>query len=120
VLHPLTLECLVAHSIPVQGLRSKTWSRYIGLGAPRIDYIITVCDDSKEDMRRQWRQEPIKAHWDTANPAAVRGTDEEMRCAFEYTFDLLRRRIEAFLQLPLDELDRTAQWRAIMTVGEIR
>ena len=117
--HPLTLECLAAQGIPTQGLRSKTWSQYIGLGAPRIDFIITVCDDSKEDMSRQWRYEPIKAHWDTANPASVRGTDEDVRRAFESTLELLRRRIEAFLQLPLDGLDRTAQWREIMRVGEI-
>ena len=118
--HPLTLECLVAHGIPIQGLQSKTWSRYIGLGAPHIDFIITVCDDSKEDMRRQWRQEPIKAHWDTANPAVALGTEEDMRRAFEYTFDVLKRRIEAFLQLPLDDRDPTAQWHAIMSVGKIR
>jgi arsenate reductase len=63
--------------------------------------------------------EPIKTHWDTANPAAVRGTDEDVRRAFESTLDLLRRRIEAFLQLPLDSLDRAAQWRGIMRIGEI-
>jgi len=118
--HPLTLECLEAHGIPIQGLHSKTWSRYVGLGAPQIDFIITVCDDSKEDMRRQWRQEPIKAHWDTANPAAALGKEEDMRLAFEYTFDLLKRRIEAFLQLPLGDCDPAAQWGAIMSVGEIR
>ena len=71
-------------------------------------------------MSQQWRHAPVKAHWDTANPAAVRGTDEEVRCAFEYTFDVLRRRTEALLQLPLDSLNRTAQWSEIMRVGEIR
>lgn len=118
--HPLTLECLAAHGIPMQGLRSKTWSQHVGLGAPPINFIITVCDDSQEDMSQPWRHEPIKAHWDTANPAVVRGSDEEVRRAFESTLALLRRRIEAFLQLPLDTLDRTAQRREIMRVGEIR
>jgi arsenate reductase len=117
--HPLTFECLAAHGIPTPGLHSKTWWRYIGLGAPPIDLIITVCDDSKEDMSQPWRHTPVKAHWNTANPAAVRGTDEEIRRAFDYTLDVLRRRVEAFLQLPLDSLDRTALWSEIMRVGEI-
>jgi arsenate reductase (thioredoxin) len=117
--HPLTFECLAAHGIPTPGLHSKTWWRYIGLGAPPIDLIITVCDDSKEDMSQPWRHTPVKVHWGTANPAAVRGTDEEIRRAFDYTFDVLRRRIEAFLRLPLDGLDRTALWSEIMRVGEI-
>lgn len=120
--HPLTLECLAAHEVPIDGLHSKTWERYIGLGAPRIDLIITVCDDSKEDVSRQWQQKPfpMKAHWDTANPAAVRGTQEELRRAFESTFELLKRRIEALLQLPLDDLERDAQWHEIMRIGAIR
>lgn len=120
--HPQTLECLVGHGVPIEGLHSKTWDHYIGLGAPRIDLIITVCDDSKEDMSRRWQQPslPIKAHWATANPAAVEGTQDEIRRAFETTFDLLSRRIEALLQLPLDHLEREAQWRELMRIGEIR
>ena len=117
--HPLTFECLAAHGIPTPGLHSKTWWRYIGLGAPPIDLIITVCDDSKEDMSQQWCHAPLKAHWGTTNPAALRGTDEEIRCAFKSTFDVLRRRVEAFVQLPLDSLNRTAQWSEVMRVGEI-
>jgi hypothetical protein len=42
-----------------------------------------------------------------------------VRLAFELTFDLLKRRIEAFLLLPLDELDLTAQWNEIIRVGEL-
>lgn len=120
--HPLTLECLAGHGVAIEGLHSKTWEHYIGLGAPRIDLIITVCDDYREDMIRRWQQEPLplKAHWDTANPAAVEGTQDDIRRAFEITFDLLSRRIEALLQLPLDHLEREAQSRELMRIGEIR
>ncbi len=71
-------------------------------------------------MSEQWRHAPVKAHWGTANPAVASGTGRGVRLAFELTFDLLKRRIEAFLQLPLDGLDRTAQWKEIMRVGELR
>jgi arsenate reductase (thioredoxin) len=118
--HPLTLECLAAHAIPTEGLHSKTWERSIGLGAPRIDFIITVCSDSKEDMSRRCGQPPlpIKAHWDTANPIGVGDPDEIARRKFEDTFERLKRRVEALLQLPLDTLDRETQWREIMRIGE--
>jgi arsenate reductase len=119
--HPLTLECLAAHGISTTGLHSKTWERYFGLGAPGIDLIITVCRNSQEEMSRHSRRWPfpIKAHWDTADPIVMGDSEEQTRRALDDTFGLLKRRIKALVQLPLDGLERTAQWEAIMAIGQI-
>ena len=121
-IHPLTLECLAAHDIPIAGLHSKTWEMFIGLGAPRIDYIITVCDDSREKPHRGWLADamPLKIHWDTANPAMVQGSAEQIRFAFEDCYQRLARRIEALIALPLEGMDRPTQWQELPRLGEIR
>jgi arsenate reductase len=121
-IHPLTLECLAAHGIPPEGLHSKTWELFIGLGAPRIDYIITVCDDSQEKPHDKWPPftMPVKVHWNTANPASVQGSPEQIRSAFEAVYQRLARRIEALVALPLDGMDRSVQWQEISRFDEIR
>ncbi len=120
-IHPFTLECLDHHGVPIEGLYSKTWERFIGFGAPRIDFIITVCDDSLEKTHRWWLPAamPVKVHWSTANPAIVEGPPEKIYAAFEDTYQLLVRRIEALVALPLEDMDRPTQWQAISRLGEV-
>lgn len=115
-LHPMTLAVLRNHGIDVAGLRSKNWTQVVGFGAPRIDYLITVCDDSRERMSVPSVDQPIKAHWDTPAPL-VEGPAEQVALAFEATYQLVRARIEAFLRLPLSSMSREKQWIALMDLG---
>jgi arsenate reductase len=116
-LHPLTLDCLERHGIPAAGLHSKRWEFFFGLGAPRLDYIITVCDDSRSDL--QWHADcgPVRAHWDTPNPGLVKGSEFEERAAFDAVFESLRQRIEALLAIPLARMTEAEQREAIMHIG---
>ena len=74
-------------------------------GAPKIDFVITVCDSAAAEVCPVWPGHPLKAHWGVPDPAAVEGTDEQKRRAFKDALATLSRRIDLFLGLPVEKLD---------------
>src|SRR5213078_2240900 len=90
--------------LPTDGLHSKSWEEFAKAGAPRMDFVFTVCDQAAAEACPIWPGQPMTAHWGIPDPAAVTGTDEEQRRAFREAFLRLRRRIELFAALPLDKL----------------
>jgi arsenate reductase len=116
--HPLTLQTLADNGIPTEGLRSKSWAHFFGLGAPKLDYLITVCDETLEEMGSQDPTAPVEAAWPTANPLLGGRSDEEHRDALARTYRLLRARIEALVALPLEKMDRAASRREIAAIGQ--
>ena len=46
--HPLTLELLDRLKLPTADLHSKSWDEFARPNAPKMDFIITVCDNAKE------------------------------------------------------------------------
>jgi arsenate reductase (thioredoxin) len=102
--HPLALETLKQQHLPTDGFRSKSWEEFARPGAPRMDFVFTVCDQAAAEPCPIWPGQPMTAHWGIPDPAAVNGTEEEQRRAFRDAFLSLRRRIELFACLPLDKL----------------
>ena len=102
--HPLALETLKQQHLPTDGFRSKSWEEFARPGAPRMDFVFTVCDQAAAEPCPVWPGQPMTAHWGIPDPAAVQGTEEEQRRAFRDAFLSLRRRIELFACLPLDKL----------------
>ena len=105
VVNPIALKVLNAHEAPVDGLRSKSWSEFARPESPRMDFVITVCDNAAGEVCPVWPGQPITAHWGIEDPATVDGTEIEKERAFEQAFRFLRRRIEAFAALPVASLD---------------
>ncbi|HSW12862.1 MAG TPA: arsenate reductase ArsC [Solimonas sp.] len=103
--NPWALQLLREHGHPVEGLRSKSWDEFAQPGAPALDFIFTVCDQAAGETCPYWPGQPVTAHWGLPDPAAVEGSDEDMRKAFKDTYLALRRRIELFASLPLEKLD---------------
>ena len=95
--HPLALELLRSEGIPTADLRSKSWNEFAGPDAPRLDFIVTVCDQAAAETCPIWPGHPATAHWGQPDPAAVEGTDEEKRQAFRDALAIVRRRIEQFV-----------------------
>jgi arsenate reductase (thioredoxin) len=106
--NPYALELLEKTGIPTAGLRSKSWDEFAQPGAPELDFIFTVCDEAAGEQCPYWPGKPMTAHWGMPDPAAVKGSPDEIRHAFTETLLTLRRRIELFASLPLDKLDRLA------------
>jgi protein-tyrosine-phosphatase len=115
--NPLALETLKSSNFPIYDLRSKSWDEFAAPGAPEMNFVFTVCDQAAAEQCPYWPGQPMTAHWGLPDPAAVEGTDEQKRKAFRDTLMVLRRRIEIFVSLPLDKLDRMAIQKRVKEIG---
>lgn len=116
--HPLALATLESYSAPTEGYRSKSWDEFAAAGAPKMDFIITVCDNAAGEVCPVWPGQPMTAHWGVPDPAASKGTQEERLKAFHDAARMLKRRIELFLCLPLDRLDAMSLQAELRGIGE--
>ncbi|HEY6455483.1 MAG TPA: arsenate reductase ArsC [Steroidobacteraceae bacterium] len=116
-IHPLALVLLERMGIATEGLRSKAWEEFAERGAPQLDFIFTVCDSAAGEVCPIWPGKPLTAHWGLPDPAAIEGTDLEKANAFRETFRILRRRIELFMALPIETLDRLALGNKVRGIG---
>jgi arsenate reductase len=117
--HPLALQTLQARGFPLEGLRSKSWDEFERADAPGMDIIVTVCDNAAGETCPIWPGHPIRAHWGIEDPAAATGTEAQRLDAFALAFERMKRRIERFLALPWDSLDRDALIARVGEIGEI-
>src|SRR5690606_38463601 len=117
--HPMTLETLDKVGIPTEGLRSKAWDEFAVPGAPKMDFIFTVCDNAAGETCPIWPGQPMTAHWGIEDPAAVHGPEFKQRAAFEDALRYLRNRIGAFINLPLASIDRMALNSKLEGIGEM-
>ena len=96
--HPLALELLREKRLPTDGLRSKGWEEFATPGAPRLDFVITVCDQAAGETCPVWPGSPVMAHWSIEDPAPAAGSGEMQRQAFEQVYRALDERIQAFVK----------------------
>jgi arsenate reductase len=115
---PEALRQLEMAHIPAQGLRSKAWDEFALPSAPKLDFVLTVCDNAAKEVCPVWPGQPTTAHWGVPDPAAVHGNEAEVERAFREAFFLLNRRITLFLSLPLASLDRLAVKRELDSIGQ--
>ncbi len=60
----------------------------------------------------------MTAHWGVADPAAVRGSAQEVERAYREAYSILERRIALFLSLPLASIDKLALKKEIEKIGQ--
>ncbi len=116
--HPRTLALLKQLHFSTDGLRSKSWDEFAQPGAPRLDFVVTVCDNAANEVCPIWPGQPMTAHWGVPDPAAVEGTDEKVSRAFSDAFMMLNRRISIFVSLPLEKLDRLSLQGRLDEIGK--
>ena len=114
---PEALRQLELSRLPTKGLRSKDWEEFARPGAPKMDFVFTVCDNAAREVCPVWPGQPMTAHWGVPDPAVVRGTPKEIERAFRESFMILERRISLLLCLPLASLDRLAIKKEIDRIG---
>lgn len=86
-------------------LRSKSWDEFALPDAPKMDFIITVCDNAAGEVCPYWPGRPATAHWGFPDPSQVQGSDEDKKRAFRDVMIGLKKRIDLLAELPLDSLD---------------
>jgi arsenate reductase (thioredoxin) len=116
-IHPTALDLLEKLHLPTRGLRSKSWNEFARPGAPLMDFVFTVCDQAAGEVCPVWPGNPVTAHWELSDPAAVQGTEAEQRHAFREVYVVLKNRIKLFVALPIEKLDRMAIKRNVDEIG---
>jgi arsenate reductase (thioredoxin) len=115
---PEALKQLETAHVPTAGLRSKSWDEFAKPGAPKLDFVFTVCHNAAKEVCPIWPGQPMTAHWGVPDPAAVAGSTEQVEKAFREAFFMLDRRISLFLNLPLQALDKLAIKKEIDNIGQ--
>jgi protein-tyrosine-phosphatase len=113
--HPMALEMLRMAGCPTEGLRSKSWDEFAREGAPEMDFVFTVCNDAAGEACPAWPGQPMTAHWGVEDPAAA--PPERRQRAFADALRYLNRRIDLFLSLPLESIDRLKLTRRLDEIG---
>jgi arsenate reductase (thioredoxin) len=117
VINPFTLEILKIAKLRTTGLRSKSWEEFAGPKAPDLDFVFTVCDSAAGEVCPIWPGQPMTAHWGFPDPAAFTGSETEKRAFFQEVFRQIRTRIELFVSLPMQSLDRLSLQRKLDEMG---
>ena len=104
--NPMALQVLAKAGIATDGLHSKSWDVFGTADAPKMDLVITVCDNAAGEVCPFWPGQPATAHWGYPDPSAVQGTPVQQLEAFRQTLHAMRRRLELLVNLPFAGLDK--------------
>lgn len=118
VVHPAALRQIEIAKLPTNGLHSKNWDEFAKPGAPRMDFVFTVCDSAAKEVCPVWPGQPMTAHWGVPDPVAIDGPADHVERAFRDAFTILDRRISLLLCLPLSSLDKLAIKKEIDQIGQ--
>lgn len=116
--NPFALEKLQSIDYPRDQVRSKSWDEFAAPDAPKMDFIITVCDNAAGEVCPVWPGQPVSAHWGFEDPAAVHGSDDEKRRAFDRIFRQIMNRVRLFVNLPLETLSQQAIKHELSNIGK--
>src|ERR1043166_4546778 len=118
--HPYALDLVRKLEFDVSGLRSKSWSEFAELDAPKLDFVFTVCDNAAAETCPVWPGQPMTAHWGVPAPPAATGNEAEVRLAFADALRMLSNRIDIFVSLPIRSLDALSLQRQLEAIGKTR
>lgn len=116
--NPFALEMIRPLAYPAEKLRSKNWEEYAAPDAPKMDFIVTVCDNAAGEVCPVWPGNPATAHWGFPDPAAVQGSDEDKRRAFQKVYMGIDARLKLLLALPLEKLDAMSLQKELRDIGQ--
>jgi protein-tyrosine-phosphatase len=118
--NPHTISLLQGLHYKIDEFRSKSWDEFALPGAPRLDFVFTVCDDAAAEVCPIWPGQPMTAHWGMPDPAAAQGSPAEIALAFAETYRMMNNRLSLFMNLPLASLDKLSLQKRLDEIGERR
>jgi arsenate reductase (thioredoxin) len=116
-IHPQALNLLRRFNYKTEGFRSKNWEEFAKPGAPALDFVFTVCDNAAGEVCPVWPGQPMSAHWGIPDPAAAEGSEAEIAAAFVDAYGRLNNRINIFVALPFEGLDRLSLQKRLDDIG---
>jgi arsenate reductase len=117
-INPFTMEQLGKQGHAVDRLSSKSWDVFEKPEAPRMDMIITVCDNAAGEVCPVWPGKPVTAHWGFEDPAAFDGPPDAKRAKFHAIYLEIAARVRLLVNLPLEQLDRLALEGQLRSIGK--
>jgi arsenate reductase (thioredoxin) len=118
--NPHTIQLLQSLGYDTSDLRSKSWNEFAKAGAPVLDFVFSVCDNTAGETCPVWPGRPITAHWGVPDPAEVKGSPAEIARAFKDAYRMLNQRIGIFTALPIRGLDRLSLQKRLNEIGDMK
>ncbi|MGJ0429794.1 arsenate reductase ArsC [Methylobacter sp.] len=106
--NPFAIEQIRKMNYPTDELRSKSWNEFSAPDAPKMDFVIAICDDMANEVWPAWPGDSITMCWVFEDPAAVQGSDEEKRLAFEKVFLYLMNRVRILSEMSRANFNKLA------------
>ncbi len=117
--NPFALRLLNITGAETLSLRSKSWDEFGGPKAAQMDVVITVCDSAANTPCPVRPGAPISAHWGLSDPAAIQGSEDEIKAGFQTAYDILANRTDALLALDFESMSRETLAHTLAKIGEI-
>lgn len=114
--HPDGLAELQRRGHKIEAYRSKSWDEFSGPNAPKMDIIITVCDNAAGEVCPVWLGHPLSVHWPAPDPAHLEPLAVRQQ-AFSDVYDMCRARITALIGLAHEDLGNKARLQSIAKLG---
>ena len=114
--HPSAIGLLKSRGIPVEGIRCKSWEEFRTQGNDSFNFVFSVCGDAAQEICPIWPGQPLNAHWKISDPTVHARTAAEIGASFSQVFRMLNQRIELFVNLPFEALERVALQERIENV----
>ncbi len=119
-IHPRAAKLLEDWGYDVSQYRSKSWDEFAEPDAPKMDFVITVCDQAASETCPIWPGQPITSHWGIPDPAQATGNDAEIVLAFSEAFRFMRNRVSIFVSLPIESLEKLTLQAKVDEIGQTK
>jgi arsenate reductase len=116
---PEVIERLKVLGHDVSRLRSKSWDEFTGPDAPRMDFVLTLCDTLDGQVCPEFGNNVVTASWPFPDPAKFKGSPIERVTNVNALYGMIRRRLEIFINLPYASLDRMALKKRLDELADV-
>jgi arsenate reductase len=102
--NPFSLEILAEKGHSIEGYRSKSWDEFALPDAPKMDIVITVCDNAAGELCPIWPGHPSKVHMGFPDPAEAEGSHEERLAEFRKVYAMIEAKVRRLIELGPDRV----------------
>ena len=116
---PEVIEKLKIMGHDVSRLHSKSWNEFMGPDAPRMDFVIALCDTLDGQQCPDFGDRVVTGAWPLPDPAKFSGSPTERATLLNELYGMIRRRLEIFISLPFSKLETMAMKARLDEIGEM-
>ena len=116
---PEVIEKLKIMGHDVSQLHSKSWNVFMQPDAPRMDFVIALCDTLDGQQCPDFGDRVVTGAWPLPDPAKFSGSPTERATLLNELYGMIRRRLEIFISLPFSKLETMAMEARLDEIGEM-